>query len=58
MCEALGYNKAIYGEIDDIYKKKRYEFYKLARENNLYNHQMITEGGLLQEEYCKIKIFC
>lgn len=53
MCEALGYNKAIYGEIDNIYKKKRYEFYKLARESNLYNHQMITEGGLLQEEYCK-----
>ena len=26
MCEALGYNKAIYGEIDNIYKKKNMSF--------------------------------
>ncbi len=51
--EALGYNKAVYPDIDRVYQAHKYEFYKAATEHELYTHQIVTEGGLLQEEYCK-----
>jgi len=51
--EAMGYNKNIYPDIDRLYQTRKYEFYKAAREHELYTHQIVTEGGLLQEEYCK-----
>lgn len=51
--EALGYNKTIYPDIDKLYQTRKSEFYQAARHHELYNHQIITEGGLLQEEYCK-----
>jgi len=51
--EALGNNKKIYKDIDKVYQANKYEFYKAAKEHELYNHQMVTEGSLLQEEYCK-----
>jgi len=51
--EALGYNKTVYPDIDKLYQTKKSEFYQAARNHELYNHQIITEGGLLQEEYCK-----
>lgn len=53
LCEAFGQNKKIYKDIDLIYQKRKYEFYRLAKEHELYNHQLITEGSLLQEEYSK-----
>jgi len=53
LCEALGSNKKIYKGIDKLYQKRKYEFYKLAKDHWLYNHQIITEGSLLQEEYSK-----
>lgn len=53
LCEAWGQNKKIYKDIDRLYQKRKYEFYKLAKKHELYNHQIITEGSLLQEEYSK-----
>jgi len=53
LCEACGQNPKIYADIDMIYKKRKYEFYKLARESELYHHPLITEGSLIQEEYSK-----
>lgn len=51
--EALGYNKTVYKDIDRIYRSRKYDFYRAAKEHELYTHQIVTEGGLLQEEYCK-----
>jgi len=51
--EAMGYNKRIYKDIDKLYQKNKYEFYNAARNHELYTHQIVTEGSLLQEEYCK-----
>lgn len=51
--EALGYNKKIYKDIDRLYQSRKYEFYKAAREHELYTHPIVTGGGLLQEEYCR-----
>ncbi len=51
--EALGYNRKIYKDIDRLYQSRKYEFYKAAKGHELYSHQIVTEGGLLQEEYCK-----
>lgn len=51
--EVLGNHPKIYKDIDKIYMDNRYEFYKAAKEHELYNHQIIREGSLLQEEYCK-----
>lgn len=53
LCEACGQNQKIYTDIDMIYKKRKYEFYNLARESELYHHPLITEGSLIQEEYSK-----
>lgn len=53
ICEAFGYNAGIYKDIDILYQKRKFEFYKLARDNEFYSHPLITEGSLLQEEYCK-----
>nr|WP_294487031.1 hypothetical protein [uncultured Anaerosporobacter sp.] len=53
LCEACGQNKKIYVNIDMIYKKRKYEFYKLSRESDWYNHPLITGGSLIQEEYSK-----
>lgn len=51
--EAFGSNPKIYKDIDRLYQKRKYEYYKAAKEDELYNHQIITEGSLVQEEYCK-----
>lgn len=51
--EAMGYNKKIYKDIDRLYQKHKYEFYNAAKSHELYTHQIVTEGNLLQEEYCK-----
>jgi len=51
--EALGNNRKIYKDIDRLYQTNKYEFYKAAKEHELYNHQIVTEGSLIQEEYCK-----
>lgn len=51
--EALGNNKKVYKDIDKLYQTYKYEFYKAAKEHELYNHQIVTEGSLVQEEYCK-----
>ena len=53
LCEAFGQNEKIYKDIDLLYQKRKYEFYRLARENEWYNHPLITEGSLLHEEYAK-----
>lgn len=51
--EALGSNKTIYKDIDNLYQRHKYEFYKAAKESEWYEHPIFKEGSLLQEEYCK-----
>mgnify|MGYP007012348604 FL=1 len=51
--EALGGNKYIYKDIDNLYQTDKYRFYQAAKSHELYTHQIVSEGGLLQEEYCK-----
>lgn len=51
--QAIGHNKRIYKDIDKMYQKNKYEYYKAAKKHKLYNHIAIKEGSLLQEEYCK-----
>lgn len=51
--EALGGNEKIYRDLDLLYQTRKYEFYRAAKVHKLYTHQIVTEGGLLQEEYCK-----
>lgn len=51
--EALGSNKHIYKDIDNLYQRYKYEFYKAAKESEWYEHPIFKEGSLLQEEYCK-----
>ena len=51
--EALGSNKTIHKDIDNLYQRYKYEFYKAAKESEWYEHPIFKEGSLLQEEYCK-----
>lgn len=53
ICEAFGQNQKIYKDIDLVYQKRKHEFFKLAKADELYNHPIITGGSLLQEEYSK-----
>lgn len=53
ICEAWGYNDKIYKDIDKLYDSKKYECYKLAKNNPWYNHPIINEGSLIQVEHCK-----
>lgn len=53
LVEALGSNSKIYKDIDKLYKTNKYKFYKSAKEHELYNHHIIKEGSLAEEEYCK-----
>lgn len=53
ICEAFGYNTKIYKEIDNLYQNDKYKFYNSAKNHPLYNHKILTEGNLLQEEYAK-----
>lgn len=53
LCEAFSTNNKIYKYIDDLYKENKFEYYKLAKSHELYNHPIASEGSLLQEEYFK-----
>lgn len=53
LCEAFSTNNKIYKYIDDLYKKNKFEYYKLAKSHELYDHPIASEGSLLQEEYFK-----
>jgi len=49
--ECLCQNKKIYKDIDRFYHKRKYEFYTVAKNHYLYNHQIATEKSFLQEKY-------
>ncbi len=51
--EALGYNRKIHKDIDRLYQTRKYEFYQAAKNHELYTNRILSEGSLLQEEYCK-----
>ncbi len=51
--EALGYNRSIREDLDKLYQTDKFRFYELARNHELYDHPIVKEGGLLQEEYSK-----
>lgn len=53
LCEAFATNEKIYKDIDKLYKKNKYEFYRLAKSHSLYNHPMANENSLIQDEYFK-----
>jgi hypothetical protein len=52
-CEAFAYNYKIHPLIDIVYQKRKFEFYKLAQQSEFYNHTLLTQGSLIQEEYAK-----
>ncbi|BAO04852.1 uncharacterized protein CBO05P1_133 [Clostridium botulinum B str. Osaka05] len=53
VAEALSNNEKIYKYIDKIYNKDKLRFFKLAKENEFYNHVMSQEGNIKQEYYFK-----
>jgi len=53
VANALASKPELYKDIDRIYKRQKYRFYRSAKENNLYNHPLLTSGSLLREEYAK-----
>jgi hypothetical protein len=53
VCEALGYQKNIYTDIDRLYQHKGSICYELAIKHEFYTHSIITEGSLIYEEYSK-----
>lgn len=53
VAEALSNNEKIYKYIDKIYNKDKLRFFKLAKENEFYNHVMSQEGSIRQEHYFK-----
>lgn len=50
---ALSSNKKLYRHIDEAYKSNKYEYYKAAKNDVLYDHPMFSESSILYEEYCK-----
>jgi len=53
LVEALGHNRKIRDSLDELYQSDKFRFYELARNHELYDHPIVKEGGLLQEEYSK-----
>lgn len=53
LAEAFSTTRKIYSCIDSVYKENKFEYYKLAKSDELYNHKIVVEGSLLQEEYFK-----
>lgn len=51
--KALGSNKRIHEDLDKLYLKNKYEFYKLAQESSYLNHSLLLSLGILQEEYAR-----
>jgi hypothetical protein len=49
--EAFGHNTRIYKDIDRLYQIRKYDFYRLARQSEFYNHLIIKEGDIYREEY-------
>lgn len=51
--EAFAYDDRLHKEVDLIYDQNKYEAYKIAKESDVYNHLIITQGSLQKEIYCK-----
>lgn len=51
LVNALIMNKKARKKIDEIYKKNTEEFYLLAKESELYNYPIITNGDICKEKY-------
>ncbi|MGV8167509.1 MAG: hypothetical protein ACLKAL_08680 [Alkaliphilus sp.] len=49
VAEALATNKKIEKDINELYKKNKYEAYKKAKESTFYNHTMLCEGSIERE---------
>lgn len=53
LAEALGYNIEIRKDIDLLYQRNKYVFYKYAVESEWYTCGLITDSDFLKEEYSK-----
>jgi len=51
--EAIACNPKVYSCVDELYKKFTKEFQQCAIESQYYNHHVIKEKSLIQEEYAK-----
>jgi len=51
LLEAFGENRRLYRDIDLLYAKDKYTYYKTAKLSPLYNHPIICEGNILRQEY-------
>lgn len=54
--EALSQAVIIHKDLDNVYKKKKEEFYTCAKESEFYDCSFAKEGSLLREEYFKKSI--
>lgn len=51
LLEAFAENKHLYRDIDTLYMRDKYKFYRLAKQSPYYNHPIICEGDILRQEY-------
>lgn len=53
VAEAISYNEGLYKDVDELYSKYKYEFYRCAKDDKYYNHRIIKEKSMVQEEYAR-----
>lgn len=51
--EAIVSNQKTYTTVNKIYEENNYKAYKLARENEYYDHPIFTSGSILRNILCK-----
>jgi hypothetical protein len=53
LCDSITLNRDVYKDIDDIYNTNKFEYYRLAKQSNEYNSNIISDSDFLKEEYNK-----
>lgn len=51
LLEAFAHNEALRKDIDKIYQKDKYNYYKIAKTSKYYNHRILLEGDIYRQEY-------
>lgn len=53
ICEAFAYKREYRKDIDDLFEAHKYEAYQLAKESDVYDASVFSQGDLEKEIYCK-----
>ncbi|KNZ70316.1 hypothetical protein Tfer_0876 [Thermincola ferriacetica] len=53
IANALAMKPELHKDIDRLYKKSKYRYYRLAKESRWYNHPLLANNSLLRDEYAK-----